>query len=126
METVKITFDDTYNLRVYPQDKANRSAELEKESSKFVEKVSVFSENINKLVTVLEEHAARIEKQKLRAIGLRIAAENEADQRQRQQRAIQAIMNEKRIELDRLAYFILTWGGVHIHRFSRLSPSIHF
>jgi len=101
METVKITFDDSYNLRVYPQDKANRSSELEKESSKFVEKVSVFSENINKLVAVLEEHAARIEKQKLRAIGLRIAAENEADQRQRQQRAIQAIMNEKRVELDR-------------------------
>ena len=36
-----------------------------------------------------------------KAIGLRFATENEADQRSRQQRAIQAILIEKRAELDR-------------------------
>jgi hypothetical protein len=35
------------------------------------------------------------------AIGLRMTCENEADQRNRQRRAIQAQINEKRAELDR-------------------------
>ena len=35
------------------------------------------------------------------AIGLRMARENESEQRTRQQRALQAIINEKRAELDR-------------------------
>ena len=37
----------------------------------------------------------------LQAIGLRMTRENEAEQRTRQQRALQAIINEKRAELDR-------------------------
>lgn len=39
--------------------------------------------------------------QSVQAIGLRMARENEGDQRVRQQRALQAIINEKRAELDR-------------------------
>ena len=38
----------------------------------------------------------------LKAIGLRIAAENEVDQRNRQERALQTMINEKKAELDRL------------------------
>lgn len=37
----------------------------------------------------------------VKAIGLRMTCENEADQRSRQKRAIQAQINEKRAELDR-------------------------
>jgi hypothetical protein len=37
-----------------------------------------------------------------KAIGLRMACENEADQRSRQKRTLQALINEKKAELDRL------------------------
>lgn len=42
------------------------------------------------------------------AIGLRMTCENEADQRNRQRRAIQAQINEKRAELDRYVSKSLT------------------
>jgi hypothetical protein len=70
------------------------------------------------LVQVLESHATRIDEQKLRvrhssslssselilseqAIGLRMACENEAESRSRQKRTLQALINEKKAELDR-------------------------
>lgn len=70
------------------------------------------------MVKVLEVYADRIDEQKLRvcelcerkdllscsltqAIGLRMTCENEVDQRNRQRRALQALINEKKAELDR-------------------------
>jgi hypothetical protein len=66
---------------------------------------------------VLESHATRIDEQKLRvsepriegwdwlnffqAIGLRMTCENEADSRSRQKKTLQALINEKKAELDR-------------------------
>mmetsp|Transcript_18332 Transcript_18332/g.25145 ORF Transcript_18332/g.25145 Transcript_18332/m.25145 type:complete len:108 (+) Transcript_18332:1445-1768(+) len=58
-------------------------------------------EKVNSLVEILESHANRIDSRKLRAIGLRIAAENEVEQRVRQQRALQTLINERRAELDK-------------------------
>eukprot|EP00602_Paraphysomonas_sp_CaronLab_P008290 CAMPEP_0185021222 /NCGR_PEP_ID=MMETSP1103-20130426/3907_1 /TAXON_ID=36769 /ORGANISM="Paraphysomonas bandaiensis, Strain Caron Lab Isolate" /LENGTH=113 /DNA_ID=CAMNT_0027552619 /DNA_START=99 /DNA_END=440 /DNA_ORIENTATION=+ len=81
--------------------KFSRSEELDSECSAFLEKITSFNEKVSDLVEVLEAHAARIDEQKLRAIGLRMSCENEADQRNRQKRALQALINEKRAELDR-------------------------
>eukprot|EP01038_Epipyxis_sp_PR26KG_P006621 gene6621-9088_t len=100
-DKVKITFDKEYKLRVLDPVKFERGEELEKECSTFVEKISSFNTKINSLVDVLDSHANRIDGQKLRAIGLRIAAENEVEQRVRQQRALQTMINEKKAELDR-------------------------
>lgn len=52
---------------------------------------------------MLELHAARIDKQKLRAIGLRMAVENEAEQRDRKKRVLNSLIAEKRSELDRFS-----------------------
>jgi len=100
-EKVKICFDKEYKIKALDPVKFARGEELEKECGQFVEKISSFSDKVNALVEVLELNAGRIDAQKLRAIGLRMAKENEADQRSRQQRAIQAVLNEKRAELDR-------------------------
>ena len=78
-----------------------RSEELEKECSGFLDKIGTFGDKVNALVEVLEAHAQRIDAQKLKAIGLRMAAENEAEQRQKQERALRAVINEKKAELDR-------------------------
>lgn len=100
-EKVKISFDNEYRIRVLDPVKFQKGEELERECSSFVEKIGSFSEKVNSLVEVLESHATRIDSQKLRGIGLRMSAENEAENRTRQQRALQAIINEKRAELDR-------------------------
>jgi intraflagellar transport protein 20 len=100
-ESVKISFDKEYKIRVLDAEKFARGEELEKECGTFTEKISTFNEKVNKLVDILESHAKRIDSQKLRAIGLRIATEHEADQRKIQKRAIDMMINEKRAELDR-------------------------
>mmetsp|Transcript_18556 Transcript_18556/g.34661 ORF Transcript_18556/g.34661 Transcript_18556/m.34661 type:complete len:104 (+) Transcript_18556:59-370(+) len=100
-EKIKICFDKEYKIRVMDPVKFERSEELDVECSAFMDKIGSFNGKINDLVEVLEQHAVRIDEQKLRAIGLRMTCENEADQRNRQRRAIQAQINEKRAELDR-------------------------
>jgi len=102
MDDVKVTFDSEYKVRILDEAKAKRAGELEKECSNFVEKITLFSDKVNDLVQVLETHASRIDSKKLRAIGLRMAAENEADNRMRKQRALEAMIKERRGELDRV------------------------
>lgn len=63
---VKITFDKEYKIRVYDPTKFQKTEELEKECSNFVEKISSFNEKVNTLVNVLDQHANRIDAQKLR------------------------------------------------------------
>ena len=98
---MKISFDSEYRVRVLDEAKFKKSEELEKECSGFLDKIGTFGEKVNSLVEVLEAHAQRIDAQKLKAIGLRMAAENEAEQRQKQERALRAVINEKKAELDR-------------------------
>jgi len=100
-DKVKISFDGDYKLRILEDSKFKQAEDLEKECSTFVEKISNFNGKVSSLVEVLEQHASRIDKQKLRAIGLRMASENEVEQRDRKKRAMQALIAEKRAELDR-------------------------
>eukprot|EP01041_Mallomonas_annulata_P009381 gene9381-19467_t len=100
-DKVRICFDKEYKIRVLETEKFIHAEELEKEGAAFVEKIFQFREKIVGLVEVLEAHAKKIDEEKLRAIGLRMAVDNEADKRTRQQKALQALINEKRAELDR-------------------------
>ena len=101
MEEIKVSFDGEYKIRIFDEDKAKRSHELETECANFTSKIEDFSGKVNSLLDVLDTHAGRIDVQKLRAIGLRMSCENEAENRVRQQRTMQAILSEKRNELDR-------------------------
>eukprot|EP01006_Ploeotia_vitrea_P066871 TRINITY_DN95903_c0_g1_i1.p1 TRINITY_DN95903_c0_g1~~TRINITY_DN95903_c0_g1_i1.p1 ORF type:complete len:131 (-),score=0.67 TRINITY_DN95903_c0_g1_i1:135-527(-) len=100
-DKIKVCFDKEYKIRVLDPTKSSRTEDLHNECGNFSEKISSFSEKISNLVSVLEVHANRIDAQKLRAIGLRIDVEREADQRSRQQKALQSLIAEKKAELDR-------------------------
>lgn len=65
-ESVKISFDKEYKIRVLEAEKFERGEELEKECSNFTEKIATFNDKVNKLVDILESHAKRIDSQKLR------------------------------------------------------------
>ena len=101
MDGVKVSFDGEYKVRIFDEDKAQRSHELESECANFTSKIEDFSGKVNSLLDVLDTHAGRIDVQKLRAIGLRMSCESEAENRVRQQRTVQAILSEKRNALDR-------------------------
>ena len=102
MEDVpQVTFDREYKIRLFDEERATRSLNLEGECSRFNDNVSSFSEQIRSLLSLLENHASRIDAQKLRAIGIRMACESENEIRIRRRKMLQAIAAEKRNELDR-------------------------
>ena len=101
MEEVNVSFDSEYKIRVFDEVKSRRASQLEAECSIFSEKINDFGSKVDSLIDLLETHASRIDVQKLRAIGLRMACESESENRVRQKRTQQAITSEKRNELDR-------------------------
>ena len=96
-----MSFDSEYKIRVFDEVKSQRASQLEAECSIFSEKINDFGSKVDSLIDLLETHASRIDVQKLRAIGLRMACESESENRVRQKRTQQAITSEKRNELDR-------------------------
>jgi intraflagellar transport protein 20 len=100
-ENVKITFDNEYRIRALEPTKFKKAEDLEAECGTFSDKISSFSDKITSLVEILESNASRIDSQKLKAIGLRMSVENEAENRNRQKRALETMIKEKRAELDR-------------------------
>lgn len=101
MDDVNVTFDSEYKIRLFDEERATRSTNLEGECSRFNASVGSFSEQVKSLLALLENHASRIDAQKLRAIGIRMACESENEIRIRRRKMLQAIATEKRNELDR-------------------------
>ena len=101
-EKVKVTFDAEYRVRVLEPEVFSRGEKLEKEINTFTDKISSFNDKVNSVVDVLEQHANRIDEQKLRAIGLRIANEREAEQRKALKKNLEVMLYEKKGELERL------------------------
>jgi hypothetical protein len=58
-DKVKIVFDKEYKIRALDPSKFEKGEALEKECSKFVEKISSFNEKVNTLVDILDLHASR-------------------------------------------------------------------
>ena len=56
---------------------------------------------------MLEEEAAKIDEEKLRAIGERNKVECETEERKRKSKALHNLISEKKAELARLKYFYL-------------------
>eukprot|EP00913_Durusdinium_trenchii_P009344 g8781.t1 len=66
-----ITFDEDNRIRVMPKEKFKQTEDLETECHGFAEKIQAFSGTVDMLVEVLDGEAAKIEEEKLRAIGQR-------------------------------------------------------
>lgn len=68
---VQISFDDECQIRVLDPEQFKHSEMLEEECRGFVDKIREFNTSVHTIVEVLHENAARIDKEKLRAIGQR-------------------------------------------------------
>mmetsp|Transcript_23004 Transcript_23004/g.50325 ORF Transcript_23004/g.50325 Transcript_23004/m.50325 type:complete len:137 (-) Transcript_23004:460-870(-) len=94
---------DRDGLHVIPPEQMQDSSALHEECNQFLAKTKQFNELVADFVSVMESRSKVIETEKLRAIGLgnRVSAEPEV--RKRKQVELQAMINEKKAELERLS-----------------------
>lgn len=102
---MQISFDEQNQIRVLDAHKFQQVEELEKECGSFTSKCESFAKTVQTLVEVLDSQAARIEREKLKALGQRNKAEMETETRRRQQQQIRALISSKEQELERLTNY---------------------
>ena len=102
MAAVAPTFDSAGRLRLLPAAAAAASEELEREAREFVAELQEFSATVHSVVESMGAQAAVIEAEKLRAVGFRVLAEQERQQRARKQRELPALLEERNMEIARL------------------------
>ena len=98
---MQISFDDECKIRILDAEKFKKTEELEEECKQFISKIKEFNGTVHSIVELMDGQSTRIEAEKKKAIGKRIQVEGEAEHRARQQAALQALINEKKAELDR-------------------------
>eukprot|EP00743_Colponemidia_sp_Colp-15_P005244 GILK01005643.1.p1 GENE.GILK01005643.1~~GILK01005643.1.p1 ORF type:complete len:150 (+),score=37.11 GILK01005643.1:55-450(+) len=102
-QKVSITFDDDNHIRVLEADKFKEVQSMGSECSAFIDKIGIFNDTVRTLVTILDTQAQKIETEKLRAIGQRNRVDGEAENRKKKQQELQALINEKKAELERFS-----------------------
>mmetsp|Transcript_18134 Transcript_18134/g.25496 ORF Transcript_18134/g.25496 Transcript_18134/m.25496 type:complete len:131 (+) Transcript_18134:24-416(+) len=98
---VQISFDDLNRIRILEADHFKQTEQLAEECTNFVEKIQVFTSTVNSLVEVLTTQSAKIEKEKMLAIGQRNKIESETETRKRKQQELMYAIAQKKQELQR-------------------------
>lgn len=89
-------------VRVLSTTIVRQTEELEAESRAFAQKIQEFAEAVHGVVDGLNTQSAVIEREKMKAIGIRNIVEGEKETRRRKQRELQALVDEKAAELARM------------------------
>jgi len=93
---------DRDGLHLLPPEQMQQSDALQKECQEFLTKTKTFNKIVADFVNVMESRSTVIEGEKLKAIGLGNRVDSEQELRKRKQLEMQAIINEKKAELERL------------------------
>merc|ERR1719231_926088 len=75
---------------------------MQDECKEFLSKMKQFNDIVGDFVEVMESKSKILEAEKLRAIGLANRVDHEKEVRKRKQLEVQAMINEKKAELERL------------------------
>ena len=94
---------DRDGLHLVPPEDMERSAALQRDSQEFLNKTKQFDELVSDFIQVMESRSKVIEAEKLKAIGLANRVDSEREVRKRKQLELQAMINEKKAELERLS-----------------------
>ncbi|KAI1903648.1 hypothetical protein AGOR_G00029360 [Albula goreensis] len=94
-------FDDLNKLRVLDPDVSQKTTELKEECKEFVEKINQFQKIVGGLIELVDELAKEAETEKMKAIGARNLLKSVAKQREAQQMQLQALIAEKKMQLER-------------------------
>ncbi|XP_054901625.1 intraflagellar transport protein 20 homolog isoform X2 [Poeciliopsis prolifica] len=95
-------FDELNKLRVLEPDVSQKTSELKEECKEFVDKIGQFQKIVGGLIEMVDELAKEAETEKMRAIGARNLLKSVAKQREAQQQQLQALIAEKKMQLERL------------------------
>ncbi|XP_023700731.1 intraflagellar transport protein 20 homolog isoform X2 [Paramormyrops kingsleyae] len=101
-------FDDFNKLRVLEPEVGQRSTELKEECKDFVDKIGQFQKIVGGLIDHVDMLAREAEREKMKAIGARNLLRSVAKQREAQQQQLEALLAEKRMQLERIEYEALS------------------
>uniref|UniRef100_A0A8C6SGP3 Intraflagellar transport 20 homolog (Chlamydomonas) n=1 Tax=Neogobius melanostomus TaxID=47308 RepID=A0A8C6SGP3_9GOBI len=94
-------FDELNKLRVLEPEVSQSTAELKEECKEFVDKIGQFQKIVGGLMELVDELAKEAETEKMKAIGARNLLKSVAKQREAQQQQLQALITEKKMQLER-------------------------
>ncbi|XP_075891991.1 intraflagellar transport protein 20 homolog isoform X2 [Nelusetta ayraudi] len=94
-------FDELNKLRVLEPDVSQRTSELKEECKEFVDKIGQFQKIVGGLMALMDELSKEVETEKMKAIGARNLLKSVAKQREAQQQQLQALIAEKKMQLER-------------------------
>ncbi|CAG9461746.1 unnamed protein product [Pedinophyceae sp. YPF-701] len=98
-----VTFDEDYKIRVLDSEQYDQSKELLADCESFSEQLGRLGETVGAYVKHLDEQRAKIDREKLQAVGLRNrVAAREEDVRKKEE-DLQTAISERRVELERVA-----------------------
>ena len=93
---------DRDGLHVLPPEQLQQSLTMQEECKEFLSKTKQFNGIVTDFISVMESKSKVIEAEKLKAIGLANRVDHEKEVRKRKQVETQAMINEKKSELERL------------------------
>ncbi|XP_066455735.1 intraflagellar transport protein 20 homolog isoform X2 [Eleutherodactylus coqui] len=94
-------FDELNKLRILDPDVSQQTTELKDECREFVEKIDDFQKIVGGLIELVDQLAKETENEKMKAIGARNLLKSIAKQREAQQQQLQALIAEKKMQLER-------------------------
>ncbi|KAK5613550.1 Intraflagellar transport protein 20 [Crenichthys baileyi] len=94
-------FDELNKLRVLEPEVSQKTSELKEECKEFVDKIGQFQKIVGGLIEMVDELAKEAETEKMKAIGARNLLKSVAKQREAQQQQLQALIAEKKMQLER-------------------------
>ncbi|XP_077510142.1 intraflagellar transport 20 isoform X1 [Amblyomma americanum] len=97
-----IYVDELNKIRIADPDATRQTQELKDGCHKFIERMTEFQSVVDKYIAISDKLAAEVEQEKLKAIGSRNLLKSVAKDREMQQQQLQALVLEKKIELERL------------------------
>merc|ERR1712038_239698 len=95
-------FDELNKIRVLEPEVASQTSELKEECKEFLDKMVEFQKIVGTFITLVDGVGAEVEKEKMKAIGSRNLLKSISKQREAQQQQLQALLAEKKMQLERL------------------------
>ncbi|CAI8023478.1 Intraflagellar transport protein 20 homolog [Geodia barretti] len=95
-------YDELSKIRVLEPDTAQTTDELREECKDFVDRIGEFQSLVGSFIGMVDGLAQEVEKEKMKAIGARNLLKSIARERDSQKQQLQALLIEKKMELERL------------------------
>ncbi|NXX84223.1 IFT20 protein, partial [Urocolius indicus] len=94
-------FDELNKLRVLEPAAAQQTGRLREECGAFLDKIVEFQNIVGSLIELVDQLAKAAESEKMKAIGARNLLKSMAKQREAQEQQLQALIAEKKMQLER-------------------------